>query len=220
MRGGEDQETRPAGRSWHVRALLGEGVNEGIQLARLKSRPAATARSKEPLCACGSSAGGANSYRIASAPVKGDAIYMAALFGVLEGRANSDGTACLWVGHGSEASALSWPYGYTAGGSPLTVYDDTGTGVAVVDQRVTFAGGLLPDDVHSILGCQGLTKFWGVGCVEEARWDWLRYALASLGEARPKHVLCNELDHVLVTIKWPPSASGSFDLTWVCSRWA
>lgn len=123
------------------------------------------------LCACGLSPGGATSYRIASASVKGDAINMAGLFGVLQGRSNSDGTACLWVGHGSEARALTWPYGYTAGGSPLTVYDDTGVGVAVVGQRVTFAGGLLPGYVHSILGCQGLTKFWGVGRVEEARWN-------------------------------------------------
>jgi len=122
-------------------------------------------------CACGLSSAGTNSYRIASAPVKGDVINLAALFGLLEGRANSDGTACLWVGQGGDAIALSWPYGYTAGGTPLTVYDDTGARMAVVGQDVKFAGGLLPDEVHSILGCQDLTKFWGVGRIEEARWD-------------------------------------------------
>jgi hypothetical protein len=40
--------------------------------------------------------------------------------------------------------------------------------VEVVGQRVTMAGGLLPDDVYSILSCHGFTNFWGVGLVDKA----------------------------------------------------
>ena len=120
------------------------------------------------LIACGPASGSSGSYQIATANVRSDVILLARLDGVLGGRTNPDGTACIWVGQGSEAIALSWPYGYSAGGNPLTVYDDSGKSVATVGQRVVFAGGTMPDEVQSILGCDGFTNFWGVGLVAEA----------------------------------------------------
>lgn len=64
-----------------------------------------------------------------------------------------------------DGSALSWPYGYSARANPLAVYDDSDNRVAVVGDRVTMAGGLMADSVHSITGCLGFTEFWGVGQV-------------------------------------------------------
>ena len=121
------------------------------------------------LFACGPFSGSSSEYQIATAKVKTDAYLKAGMYGVLSGRTNPDATACLWVGQGSDARALSWPFGYSAGGNPLTVYDDSGRALATVGQRIVFAGGLLGDDVRSIRGCKGFTKFWGVGHVEEAR---------------------------------------------------
>ena len=99
--------------------------------------------------------------------MKPDAYLTALTGGVLNGRTNPDGTACLWVGQGSEAHALYWPFGYSAGGNPLTVYDGSGRAVATVGQHVSLGGGLMPDDVHSIFGCNGFTSFWIVGIIEE-----------------------------------------------------
>ena len=120
------------------------------------------------LSACVSSSPGGGSYRIASASVRSDIINMARAEGILNGEANADGSACFWLGPNNGAQALSWPFGYTAGGSPLSVYDDSGRSVASVGHHVVFAGGLLPDSVHSILGCHGFTNFWGVGEVVSA----------------------------------------------------
>ena len=119
------------------------------------------------LAACGG-ASGTQEYRIATASVRGDAINLARLDGVVEGSINVDRTACFWVSNGSVRTALFWPYGYKAVAPPLAVYDDKDALVAVVGQRVTMAGGLLPDDVHAILGCPGLTNLWGVGRVDKA----------------------------------------------------
>jgi hypothetical protein len=123
------------------------------------------------LGACEASSGPSVPYQIATAKVRSDVSLLARLDGVLNGRTNADGTACLWIGQGSEAIALSWPFGYSAGGNSLTVYDDSGKGVATVGQRVVFGGGLMADEVHSILGCNGFLNFWGVGFVAEAQWN-------------------------------------------------
>jgi hypothetical protein len=112
---------------------------------------------------------GPGAYRLASSSIKSDASLLARSEGVLHGQANSDGTACFWLGNGGDARALFWPYGYSAGGFPLALYDDSGKRVATVGQYVVLAGGLMPDEVHSIVGCPGFTRFWGVGYVAEAR---------------------------------------------------
>ncbi len=109
------------------------------------------------------------SYRIATASVKSDAINLARADGTLGGKTNADGTACVWLATGRDEIALSWPYGYTARISPLTVFDDTGKPVAQVGEIVTLAGGMPPEDVHSITGCSGFTKFWDVGQVVSAQ---------------------------------------------------
>ena len=108
-------------------------------------------------------------YKIATAAVGSDSIDLARAEGVLGGQTNRDGSACIWLSNGRDKVALSWPYGYTARVSPLTVYDSTGKPVAEVGEIVTLAGGLLADDVRSIPGCPGLTKFWGVGEVVSAQ---------------------------------------------------
>jgi hypothetical protein len=107
-------------------------------------------------------------YRLASAASRGDIFLLAQTQGVLHGAANSDGTACFWLGNDLGGSALFWPYGYTAGGNPLAVYADSGNQVAASGQYVVMAGGRLADDVHSILGCPRFTQFWGVSYVVEA----------------------------------------------------
>jgi hypothetical protein len=122
-------------------------------------------------------------YRIAAAPVRTDAINLARLDGVLAAQANMDGTACFWVGEGPNRIALSWPWGYTARGSPLApalglahlapvsrlaVYDESGRRVVLVGQRVSMAGGLAGVAVRSILGCSGFHEYWGVGKVVTA----------------------------------------------------
>lgn|GEM_PF-2477164 len=108
-------------------------------------------------------------YQIATATASSDSINLARSDGVLGGQTNRDGTACIWLINGRDKIALSWPYGYTARVSPLTVYDGTGKPVAEVGEVVTLAGGLLGGDVRSIPGCSGFTKFWGVGEVVSAQ---------------------------------------------------
>jgi hypothetical protein len=108
-------------------------------------------------------------YKIATASVNSDAIDLARSDGTLGGQTNPDGTACFWLAAGRDRIALSWPYGYTARISPLTVYDATGKPLAEVGEIVTLAGGLTPDDVQSITGCTGFTKFWSVGEVVSAQ---------------------------------------------------
>jgi hypothetical protein len=133
-----------------------------VRLTRLISTPVVILT----LVACGPNVThGIQTYRIASASVRSDAINLAQSDGVLGGQVNPDGTACFWIGDGPGKTALSWPYGFKGHEPPLSVSDETDTQVAVVGQRVMLAGGLLPDDVSSILGCHGFTIFWGVGLV-------------------------------------------------------
>jgi hypothetical protein len=112
---------------------------------------------------------GPGSYRLAAESIPINTSMLARSEGVLHGQANSDGTACLWLGNGSGARALFWPYRFTAGGFPLSLYDDSGKRVATIGQYVVLAGALMPDDVHSITGCTGFTNFWVVGFVAEVR---------------------------------------------------
>jgi hypothetical protein len=113
----------------------------------------------------GASTGTGETYKIATASARSDFMNLARADGVIQGQTNSDGTACFWLGTNSAGEALSWPYGYSARANPLAVYDDSGNRVAVVGHRVTMAGGLMPDSVHSITGCSGFTRFLGVGQV-------------------------------------------------------
>ena len=119
------------------------------------------------LVACGPFSGSSGEYRIATSKVKSDVYLTARIDGVLDGRPNPDATACLWVGQGTDATALYWPFGYSAGGNPLTVYDGSGTRVATVGQHVAFGGGTMGEEVHSIFACSGFTRFWIVGRVAE-----------------------------------------------------
>ena len=122
-----------------------------------------------PLAACAPNVThGIHGYRIATAPEPYDAINRAQMVGVLWGEPTSDTTACFWIENGLDRTALFWPYGHKALAPPLAVNDQGDKRVAEVGQRVTMAGGLLADDVSSILGCRGFTKFWGVGMVIQA----------------------------------------------------
>lgn len=85
---------------------------------------------------------------------------LALMHGVLHGRVNSDGTACLWIGDGGDATAIVWPYGFYADGSPLAVFDSSGHRLARVGRSMKMGGGLEPDSVHSILGCSGFANYW------------------------------------------------------------
>jgi hypothetical protein len=105
----------------------------------------------------------AATYRIATSPQ--DAHYLLAeVDGVLRGQVNPDGTACLWLGDGSDRMALVWPYGYSARGNPLSVYDQNGALIGVAGKRVSLGGGGTPSEgPYFILGCsRGFSRIWGV----------------------------------------------------------
>jgi hypothetical protein len=104
-------------------------------------------------------------YRIATYPGQGS---MLALHGpaTLAGKANSDGTACLWVEDALGRTVLVWPSGYTARGEPLTVLDADGNQVAVVGRPTGFGGGfsIQPESgPKAVLGCGNVTRAWSVG---------------------------------------------------------
>jgi hypothetical protein len=124
------------------------------------------------ISACGGAALAGDSYKIATAPGLWGAIQHARVEGVLHGQSNIDGIACFWIDDAPDSRALSWPYGYTARANPLAVYDETGHRLVAVGQFVVMDGGLLANDVHSIVGCQDFTRFWGVG-----RWVFSQQAL-------------------------------------------
>lgn len=76
--------------------------------------------------------------------------------GILGGRTNHGGTACTWLGSGSDAVALVWPPGYSAHGSPLTILNDKGNAVAMVGAFVNLDGSVAaPESLQGrpVLGC-------------------------------------------------------------------
>jgi hypothetical protein len=108
-------------------------------------------------------AGSTIRFRVASASEPSD-LYMTALAsGVLHGSVNFDGTACFWLGEDGGRTALYWPYGYTAGGWPLGIYDENGNRLAQVGDTISVGGGLIPESVDSITGCSGFTEYWAAG---------------------------------------------------------
>jgi hypothetical protein len=94
-------------------------------------------------------------YRIATASRPGLAYMLALTSGRLDGRVNPDGTACFWLGDGTNRYAISWPFGFSAAGPPLTVYNADGRKAATVGQRVSMGGGGGPDGTPNPLGCSG-----------------------------------------------------------------
>jgi hypothetical protein len=118
-------------------------------------------------------------YRIATASSPSEFMLLARATGTLQGQVNLDGTACFWIGDTRNGEAISWPFGYSARGtaiaslfepsiggrSHLAVYNQAGQRVAQVGQRVVMAGGLMPSDVKSILGCAGFAQLWTAGNV-------------------------------------------------------
>jgi len=99
-------------------------------------------------------------YRIATASRPGGS-YMLALFsGKLDGQVNPNGTACFWLGVGTDRYAISWPFGFSAAGPPLTLYNSDGRKGATIGQQVSIGGGGAPDGTPNPLGCSG--KFAGV----------------------------------------------------------
>jgi hypothetical protein len=76
--------------------------------------------------------------------------------GVLGGRTNADGTACTWLGNGTDAVALVWPPGYFARGNPLIIVNEKGNAVAAVGAYANLDGSVAaPESMqgHPILGC-------------------------------------------------------------------
>lgn len=113
--------------------------------------------------ACSVTAGHSPTYKIATHPVT-DLSRQAIASGILAGEANSDGTACLWLGEDSSRTAIIWPAGYRASPSPLTVYDDHGKKVGAVGQKITLVGGAMPAP-SNLTGCMGFDQAWFVGQV-------------------------------------------------------
>ncbi len=117
------------------------------------------------LVACGGSASPGASYRIATHPTT-EFTRTARAGGTLNGTLNGDGTACLWLGDGSDRIALVWPDGYVARSDPLAVIDEHGKQVALVGRKVTLKGGLGP--TGKVTGCEGIEQTWAVGQVIES----------------------------------------------------
>lgn len=108
----------------------------------------------------------APTYKVAtwSLPVGAGAVQEArantGVSGVLGGRTNADGTACLWLVNDGDPVALMWPPRYSAHGNPLTVFSQNGQAVATVGQSVTFDGAVTaPEDILAkpILGCPSMS---------------------------------------------------------------
>ncbi len=98
---------------------------------------------------------GAVRYRIAAAPRPGLGYMLALITGTLGGQANKDGTACFWIGNGTDRYAISWPYGYSALGPPLSVYNDKAKVIGRIGQHLSLGGGGGPDGAPNPLGCHG-----------------------------------------------------------------
>ncbi len=97
-------------------------------------------------------------WRIASEVKPGAGYFLAVSFGVLEASVNLDGSACLWLQHDSDRTALYWPFGYTAGGWPVSVFDASGHRLGRAGDRVRIGGGQIP--VRTITGCSGFQQLW------------------------------------------------------------
>lgn len=109
-------------------------------------------------------------YRIATGSItdgQGHQLVLAASTqGLLHGKVNNDGTACLWIHEGDSRAALIWPSGYVARGIPVTVVDRGGANVATAGQYVELGGGLaFPGAELNVLGCSGFSRAWMVGAV-------------------------------------------------------
>ena len=113
---------------------------------------------------CGSGAPPSDFYRIAVHSKDGGQLEARAE-GLLGGSANSNGTACLWLGSGTDRTALIWPAGFTAKGHPLTVFDGDGKRVAAVGEWADIGGGLSDIPFPPLLGCAGISKAWTIGTV-------------------------------------------------------
>ncbi len=83
--------------------------------------------------------------------------------GILHGQVDSDGTACFWLGDGTERVALIWPPGFTAKANPVSVYDSNDNRVGMIGAQIAVSGGLAPNTV--VFGCAGFTQAWAVGQV-------------------------------------------------------
>jgi hypothetical protein len=104
-------------------------------------------------------------YRVAAQVARGGGISNGELYGVLFGKANDDGTACFWMGDNKDQSALVWPQGYSAKGSPLSIFDEKGRRRGIVGQTIAVSGGLGPPQSAPILGCPGMNQEFLVGGV-------------------------------------------------------
>jgi hypothetical protein len=103
---------------------------------------------------------GAVRYRIAAASRPGLGYLSALMTGTLGGQANKDGTACFWIRTGTNRYAISWPYGYSALGPPLSVYNDKAKLIGRIGQDFSLGGGGGADGTPNPLGCHG--TFYGV----------------------------------------------------------
>lgn len=107
--------------------------------------------------ACATSSGSRNSFRIAThAP---STRLLTILDGVLQGRANADGSACLWIRDTGGRTALVWPTGFSAGGNPISVYSGTGVTIGEVGKPLRLGGGLVVSNKEAVaLGCPDLNQ--------------------------------------------------------------
>lgn len=114
---------------------------------------------------CGQPGGTTNDGNLTLATHPATAGRMLALSGgILSGQVNSDRSACLWIGEEPQRVALIWPAGFTARGTPITVYDENDKIVATVGQKVVLGGGLAPDGTR-VFGCTAFAQAWIVGRV-------------------------------------------------------
>jgi hypothetical protein len=87
--------------------------------------------------------------------------------GTLAGQTNGDGSACFWIGEGTNRFFLVWPQGYSAKGGTLGIVDQAGRMRATTGKRVAVGGHRDDRAGVSVQGCTGVGEPWLVGEVIE-----------------------------------------------------
>jgi hypothetical protein len=97
------------------------------------------------------------SYTIATAAP--EANLLSIFYGTADAQLNFDGTACLSIVWKTTHTAIVWPPGYTAQGSPLAVYDGRARQVMVAGEKLSLGGGrVLSSRARKVAGCSGFSQ--------------------------------------------------------------
>ena len=113
------------------------------------------------LCGCNiASIGPRPTFLVATTSASPGFGFNARLQGKLQGKTNSDGTACFFVTQGSLRTILVWPQGYLARGNPLEVLNENGHSIGQIGQEIALRGGL--GQTGLVAGCGNAAQTFAV----------------------------------------------------------